>query len=215
MKDKIKITFLLDKTNNWFYNYINRIKKKFNKKYFYQIKWNYKKVKNQNIVLILSYTKILPKDFLIKNELNIVIHSSKLPNNKGFAPLSYQILEGKKKIFNTMFKISEKVDEGEIIIQNSFNTNETDLYPDLRAKQANSIIKLILKFLKIYPKIKLKKQRSGGSFNKKRTKEDSEINIDKSIKSQFNLLRICDNEKFPAFFHFKKKKYVLKIFKVN
>jgi methionyl-tRNA formyltransferase len=46
-----------------------------------------------------------------------------------------------------------------------------------------------------------------------RNASDSEININKSIKSQFNLLRICDNEKYPAFFKYKNCKFILKIFK--
>ena len=51
------------------------------------------------------------------------------------------------------------------------------------------------------------------SFNKQRTKLNSKININKSIKSQFNLLRICDNERYPIFFNYKKKKFILKIYK--
>ena len=61
--------------------------------------------------------------------------------------------------------------------------------------------------------MKLKKQKGKGNFNKRRTKKDSEININKSIKSQFNHLRICDNDKYPAFFKYKNNKYLLKIFK--
>ena len=41
------------------------------------------------------------------------------------------------------------------------------------------------------------------------------IDLNKNLKSQFNLLRICDNEKYPAFFNYKNKKYILKIFKEN
>ena len=57
-------------------------------------------------------------------------------------------------------------------------------------------------------------KKGKGSYNRKRNSNDSEINIKKSIKSQFNLLRICDNERYPAFFKFKNQKYILKIFKV-
>ena len=61
--------------------------------------------------------------------------------------------------------------------------------------------------------IKSFKQRGKGNFNRLRNSNDSEININKSIKSQFNLLRICDNERYPAFFKYKNKKFILKIFK--
>lgn len=214
MISKYKIAFLLDKNNNWFFKYLKKAKlnkKKYNFKFF----TDYNKIQKQNIVMILSYTKVLPIEFLNKNQLNIVIHSSKLPKDKGFAPLSYQILRGKNKIYNTMFKVSEKVDGGPIIMRNSFNVNRTDLYPELREKQAISIIKLIRILLDLYPKLKYRNQKGRGSFNKKRTNLSSKLNIYKSIKSQFNLLRICDNEKFPAFFYINNQKYILKIFRDN
>ena len=57
-----------------------------------------------------------------------------------------------------MFKVSEKVDSGPIIIRNSFNVKRTDLYPELRKKQAISIIKMIRNFLDLYPNLKYKDQ---------------------------------------------------------
>ena len=38
------------------------------------------------------------------------------------------------------------------------------------------------------------------TFYAKRTLEDSRLNIDKSIREQFNLLRIADPNRYPAFF---------------
>ena len=39
--------------------------------------------------------------------------------------------------------------------------------------------------------------------------------IKQIIKDQFNLLRIVDNSRYPAFFIHKNKKYVLKISRMN
>ena len=207
----IKLTFLLEKKNNWIFEKIKN--SSFSKKFRVKISYNSKKIINEDIVIILSHTKILDKQFLKSNKLNLVVHSSNLPKNKGFAPLSYQILNGKRKIFNTIFKINEKVDSGDYYYKNYFLTNGTELYNELRDIQGDSVMQLIKKFLSKYPNVKLVKQKGFGNFNKRRKPKDSELNINKNIKSQFNLLRICDNEKFPAFFIYKKKKYILKIFK--
>ena len=67
------------------------------------------------------------------------------------------------------------------------------------------------KFLEDYVKIKPQLQKGESSFYKKRRPDNSELDITKSIKDQFNLLRICDNENYPAFFFHKNKKYILKI----
>ena len=39
----------------------------------------------------------------------------------------------------------------------------------------------------------------------------SSIDIDKTFREQFNLLRVVDNKRYPAFFYFKNQKYVIKI----
>ena len=71
----------------------------------------------------------------------------------------------------------------------------------------------VKKFLNLYPKVKSSKQFGKSTFYKKRTKEDSKLSIDLPLKKQFNLLRICNNDLWPAFFYFKKKKYIIKIYK--
>jgi methionyl-tRNA formyltransferase len=45
-----------------------------------------------------------------------------------------------------------------------------------------------------------------------RTSKDSKLNMNKTIKNQFNLLRIVDNERYPAYFIYNNKKYILKIY---
>ena len=48
---------------------------------------------------------------------------------------------------------------------------------------------------------------------RKRTPNDSELDINQSIKTQFNLLRVSDNKNYPTFFKMYGKKYILKISK--
>lgn len=48
------------------------------------------------------------------------------------------------------------------------------------------------------------------SFYPKRSPKDSELDINKSLNEQFNLLRIASNEDFPAFFYKDGKKFILK-----
>lgn len=214
MKKKFKVTFLLDKSNNWFHSYITKNTFKHIKKFSFKIEENYKKIKEEDIVFILGYGKLLPERFLKKNKLNLVIHESKLPKDKGGAPIHYQILKNKKKIYISLIKASLKIDSGDVFLVDSVKLNGTELMNELRFIQAQARLNIIKKFLKKYPNIKSLRQRGKGNFNRLRNSNDSEININKSIKSQFNLLRICDNERYPAFFKHKNQKFILKIFKV-
>lgn len=211
---KYSVTFLIDKSNDWINKYL---KKSFLKdyKFNFKISKNFKKIKNQDIVFILNYTKILPKSFLIQNRLNLVVHASNLPKGKGFAPIQWQILNNKKNILLCLIEAVERVDSGSIIEKKSIKFKGHELNGEIRHIQGNETIKIIKKFLNKYPKFKRKKQSGKSTFFRKRKPEDSELNINKSLKKNFNLLRIVDNEKYPAFFNYKKKKYIIKIIKSN
>ena len=53
------------------------------------------------------------------------------------------------------------------------------------------------------------------NYFKKRTPKDSEINPFETISSQFNLLRVCDPNRFPAYFDLNGQRYAIKLEKVD
>jgi methionyl-tRNA formyltransferase len=210
---KYKVTFLLDKSNLWIEKKLKNYNFRLSKKYIIKFSKNAKNIKKQNIVFPLGYTKILPLSFLQKNELVLIAHSSRLPNDQGFAPLQYQILKNKKNFYMTLIKAEKKVDTGPIYLQNSFILDGTELSNEIREIQGREILRIIKIFLMKYPKVKFKKQIGKGNFNKRRYPKNSKLNINKTIQQQFNHLRINDNELYPSFFYYKKKKYIIKIYK--
>ena len=214
-KNKYKVTFLLDKSNLWFEKYLIKTKFKLNYKYKFTITKNSRLIKNQDIVFPLSYTKVLPISFIKRNKFVLIVHPSKLPEDKGHAPIQHQILRNKKKIYISLIKAEARADSGPIYLQDFFILKGTELFSEIRNLQANKFLKIIKKFLIKYPNVKSVNQVGKGSFNKKRGPESSELNINKTIKEQFNHLRINDNEIYPSFFYHKKKKYILKIFQAN
>ena len=213
MKKKYKVTFLLDKSNLWFEKQLKNYDFKLNNKYIFKISKNPNSIKNHNIVFPLSYTRILSENFLQKNELVLIAHPSKLPKDKGFAALQYQILRNKNKVHMSLIKAAKEVDAGPIYFQNSFVLNGTELSDEIRGIQGVQFLNIIKKFLIKYPKIKSKKQIGKGNFNKRRYPKDSQLDINKTIKQQFNHLRINDNELYPSFFYYKGQKYIIKVFK--
>ena len=213
MVKKYKVTFLLDKSNLWFEKQLKNYNFRLNNKYIFNISKNSSGIKNQNIVFPLSYTKRLPESFLKKNELVLIAHSSKLPKDKGFAPLQYQILKNKNKVYVSLIKAVKEVDAGPIYFQNYFVLNGTELSDEIRNIQGIQLLNIIRKFLIKYPNVKSKKQIGKSNFNKRRYPKDSKLDINKTIKQQFNHLRINDNERYPSFFNYKGQKYIVKVFK--
>ena len=208
-----KVAFLFDKSNSWIKKYFKNFSYK-KKKFMFKFFFDSKKIKNFDIVFILGYTKILKTKFLNYNKLNLLIHESDLPYGKGFSPIQWQILKGKKKIIFSILEAVKKFDSGAIFEKKKIVFKGYELNNDIRKIQGETTLYLVKNFLKDYPKNILKKipQKGKSTYFKRRNLNDSQLDINKSIKSQFNLLRIVDNEKYPAFFKYKSKKYKLKIF---
>ena len=89
------------------------------------------------------------------------------------------------------------------------------LYGEIKEKQMNSAFELIHRFVKKFLKeknIKAYNQKGKSTYFKKIDSTMGKIDVDKSIKSQFNILRTRNNQKFPAYFYYQNRKYKLKIY---
>ena len=75
----------------------------------------------------------------------------------------------------------------------------------------NRIVDMCLKFFLNYECFPRIKQTGKESFYRRRKPEDSKLDVDKSIKEQFNLLRTVDNDRYPAYFEMFGRKYIIKI----
>ena len=60
---KYKTTFLLDKKNKWIETHLKKFNFELDDKFSFKISDNYKTIKKQDLVFVLSYTKILPNFF--------------------------------------------------------------------------------------------------------------------------------------------------------
>ena len=136
-----------------------------------------------------------------------------MPKGKGFAPVQWQLLEGCSEITVSLIEAAEKFDSGDIFQQLKIVFDGTELYEEIREKQAIATIDIISDFLISYPNISCSKQIGEESFYPKRTLADGELDISKTIQENFNLLRVGNNDAWPSFFYYKGVKYILKIFK--
>lgn len=212
----MKIQILISK-NSWANQYQNLILKRLNifsksKKIFDN--HNYLK-KNYDINIIFSYFKKIPEKFLKYSKFNLVPHESNLPKGKGMSPLSWQILANKKKIYFSLIEATSKIDGGLIYYKKKIKIPKSILLPKIKKIQLIENLKLIEKFLKYYKKYKKgprgSKQLGKSTYYKMRSLKDSRLNINKSLRQQFNLLRIVDNKMYPAFFKIHGKKFFLRI----
>ena len=80
-------------------------------------------------VFVVVAFRMMPKILFEKPRLGTFnLHASLLPDYRGAAPINYAIINGEKKTGATTFFIDEKIDEGNILLQ-----EELEIYPDENA----------------------------------------------------------------------------------
>ena len=210
----VKVAFLFDQSNNWIKKYLPKNISKLEKFEFHEI-YNEKEVRGFDLVFVLGYTKILKGEILETNKLILVVHESDLPKGRGFAPVQWQVLNGSTNITVCLLKVSEKPDTGDICEKMILSLDGSELYDEIRYKQAQVTFRLIERFLKNYPNYIFTEQVGMPTFYRRRVPRDSMIDVDKTIRDQFRLLQVCNNSEWPAFFELNNETYILKIEKLE
>lgn len=164
-----------------------------------------------DILFLLSCRRIFKR--LELNKHNIVIHASSLPKGRGWSPLTWQILAGKNQIAVTLFEAVPQVDAGKVYLRDSLSFEGHELLDEMQHALSLKIIELARHFIAGYPSVEGQEQTGEPSYYSRRSPADSELNPAHPIAEQLDLLRVCDNENYPAFFRARGKKYIIKIFK--
>jgi len=158
----------------------------------------------------LGCVNIVKSEFLSRNQHNLVVHESDLPKGRGFAPMSWQILSGEREIPICLLEASDgEADAGNIWLKDKICLQGYELLSEWRNLQGQKTVDLCLEAVKSYNRIKPVRQIGDPSFYVKRKPKDSELDVDSTIRKQFNLLRVVDNERYPAFFFIDGRKYYL------
>ena len=168
-------------------------------------------IENGEILFMLGCIKIVPADILKMNQWNLVVHESDLPRGKGFAPLAWQVIHGKKIIPVVLFQAKAEVDTGSIIMRGEISLTGYELCDELRQIQGAKTLELCTQFLSDYPTCTPIPQSGETTFFRRRIPADSRLDPDKTIREQFNLLRTVDNQRYPAFFEVDGHSYEIQI----
>ncbi len=151
-----------------------------------------KQASRETVGLILDYRRVIPDDIIGLFTKGIInIHFSKLPAYRGPAPVPAAILNGDKAAWISYFLITDKLDEGPILVQTSLPLNGKEdtqtLYEKLIGKASGESQKIIDDYLtgKIIPQ----PQKGEASWTQKLTGETSRIDWTKSSLEIDRLIR--------------------------
>ena len=88
-----------------------------------------------DIVIIVAYGQIIPKNFLNIAKFGFInIHASLLPKWRGAAPIQRAIMNGDKKIGVSIMKIEEKLDSGPVLASKEIELDQNATYGEIQEK---------------------------------------------------------------------------------
>jgi methionyl-tRNA formyltransferase len=139
---------------------------------------------NPDLIIVAAYGFILPKELLAMPKYGVGnVHASLLPKYRGASPIQTAILNGDKETGITIMLLNEKMDEGDILSQETITITNNDNFASLHDNLSILGAKLLLETLPKWLNKEIKPQKqdnSQASYCKLITKEDGKIDLYKS-----------------------------------
>lgn len=181
-----------------------------------QILFDKKEIADGDILFLVSCGQMVGKAEREKFRAVLVLHASDLPRGRGWSPHIWSILGGASEITVCLLAADEPVDSGSIWLKTSFALEGHELLPEVNEKLFAAELRLMTKAVEEFEVITpLPQYGESGPYMKKRTSEDSRLDPYRTLAEQFDLLRVVDSDRYPAFMDFRGERYLLKIEKAK
>jgi methionyl-tRNA formyltransferase len=170
-----------------------------------------------DILFLISCSEILGDADRAAYGATLVLHASDLPRGRGWSPHIWQLIDGAEEITLSLLEAEDKVDSGRIWKKLKFPVPKHALWDEINEALFLAEIELVDFAVNEFSHIRQNTQDPSiePSYYPRRTPADSQIDPSKSITSQFDRIRVCDPNRFPAFFELHGKKYKLKLEKID
>jgi len=148
---------------------------------------------NADVFVVVAFRMMPEVLFSIPRLGTFNIHASLLPDYRGAAPINFAIINGEKKTGVTSFFINEKIDEGNILLQEETDISDYETAGSLHDKLMYLGADLAIKTLNELAKGTLKEKPQPNIKNPKLAhkifKENTLINWNQNSKQIYDLVR--------------------------
>jgi UDP-2,4-diacetamido-2,4,6-trideoxy-beta-L-altropyranose hydrolase len=166
-----------------------------------------------DVCVLLSWGHVVDADFRGRYRYTVVAHASDVPKGRGWSPLAWDILNGADHVVVSLLEVAEKVDAGAVHFQQTLHFEGHELLPEMQRALSQAIGRLCVAFADACARgtPPAREQSGTPSYYRRRNAADSVLDPQATIAAQFDLLRIVDNDRYPAFFEHRGHRYVLMI----
>lgn len=165
-----------------------------------------------DLLFLISCSEIVPAEIRRRYRVALVIHASDLPAGRGWSPLVWQILEGRNEIAVTLLEAADPVDSGAIWQKQWLRFKGTELHDEINEALFAAELALMDYALENIGRVEAVQQSElGASWYPRRSPEDSQLDPERSLAEQFDLLRVADPDRYPAYFEYRGATYEITI----
>ena len=120
---------------------------------------------NPDVICVVAYGKILPKELLVIPKLGCVnVHGSLLPQYRGAAPIQWAVLNGDKKTGITTMYMDVGMDTGDMILKQETEIGEDETTGELWDRLSDIGADLLVETLKLIEAGKAPREKQGENF---------------------------------------------------
>lgn len=121
---------------------------------------------NPDLICVVAYGKIIPKEILDIPKYGCVnVHGSLLPQYRGAAPIQWAVLNGDKVTGVTTMFMNEKMDEGDMILKEKVEIGEYETTGELWDRLSTIGASLLIKTIKQIEAGTAKPEKQGDDFS--------------------------------------------------
>ena len=168
----------------------------------------------ENQLFLVSCNQIIRQSTRDHFRHSLVLHASPLPHGRGMSPHIWQVLEGATKLTLTLLNAEDEVDSGDIWLQREFEVPPTALYDEINARLFDAEVTLMHWALENCDTARPRAQYGQPTIYRRRRPQDNRIDPERSLGESFDLMRVADPDRYPAFFEFRGQKYRIRIDKL-
>ncbi|ATD28518.1 hypothetical protein FORC55_2534 [Vibrio cholerae] len=170
-----------------------------------------------DFLFLVSCSELIKPEYRKNYRHTLVLHASDLPKGRGWSPHIWEVIQGSESITLSLLEAEDKVDTGRIWLKLTIPVKKTALWNEVNDLLFSAEIQLINQAVEGYERIEPYNQSAGSesTYYRKRTPDDSQVDPNKSLADQFDLIRMCDPDRYPAWFELYGQKYKVIVEKLN
>lgn len=170
-------------------------------------------ISSGDLLFLIAVTELIDAPTLGRFTHNAVIHSSDLPEGRGWSPQVWSILDGAREIVVSGLAAAKAVDSGPIWIKQTVEIPPHFVHDEINAALFETWCNVMTTICDMVEARETPTPQDDrpATYWPRRTPKDSALDPHDTIANQFDLMRVCDPDRYPAYFEMHGHTYAIRL----